>query len=327
MSLESFRLAAIADNKLASMVSTLHAIGDKGATDVKVLWDTGAGVSLILRSIAEKLATIVKAHKPLVLTLGDGGKMPVTDQALITLDAGGDIITDNFYVLDSCVEEVILGESTMRKFALKIDMERNVIYSALRTDKIQEDKVMWKKFLAVFGISVADEVTEEKAVELLKAKLASTNHEHDHGIKPIASPKILAVLELKETATEDEVRGAILALKSPGNVVAAADHEKVQQELHEHKIIAAVAQARADGKISPAEEPTWLKDLKEGAETLATFATFVARRGKIVPIDVKLATKKDETAAAVQIDEIQAAVNKQMGVTPERFAKYNPRAS
>lgn len=304
------------DQKMASMTSTLTAIGDKGSADVSVLFDTGAAQSFIRRSVAEKIATIVKLPKPTNFRLADGSSMMITETAVVAIDAGGQSLTDTFLIMEDSVNDVILGESTMRRFALKIDMERGQVYAEIK----QEEKVMWKKFLAAIGISVADEVTEEKATELVKAKLATVK-------APIASPKILAVLDLKETATEDEVRGAILALKSPGNVVAAADHEKLQGELHEHKIIAAVASARAIGKLTPAEEPVWLKDLKDGKESLATFATFIERRGKVVPIDVKLAAKKDEPAAAAQIDDVQAQVNKMMGVTPERFAKYNQRTA
>lgn len=303
--------------KLAAMTAQLTAIGDKGSAEVSVLFDTGSGQSFIRRNVAERIATIVKLPKPISFRLADGATaLTVSEVAILTIDAGGQSITDNFLILDDSINDIILGESTMRRFALKIDMERGQVYAEISEEK--KEKVMWKKFLAAIGISVADEVTEEKAVELVRGKITA--------VTPIASPKILAVLDLKETATEDEVRGAILALKSPGNVVAAEEHEKLQGQLQEHKIIAAVANARAIGKLTPTEEPVWLKDLKDGKESLATFATFIERRGKVVPIDVKLAPKKDEPAASI-IDDTQRAINKQMGVSEETFKKYNAPAA
>ena len=242
------------------MVFTVRASGDKGQADLSVLFDTGATHSFIRRDAAEKIATIVKLAEPIEFRNANAGAFKVTQVAVVSLAAGSRIITDTFLILEAAIQDMIFGESTMRRFGVKIDMERGEVYAEITENRKEPD--MWKKFLAAIGITVADEVTEEKAAELVKAKIK------DAAKAPIASPKILAALDLKEDATEDQARGVILALKSPGNVVTAAEHEKLQAELHEHKIIAAVAQARADGKISPAEEPVWLKDLKDGKETL-----------------------------------------------------------
>lgn len=312
-------LAAIADGDcFAAMTSKLRVVGDKGEAEATVLFDTGAGSSFILRSLAEKIATIVQLPEPITFRLANGtSTLTVKDVAIVTVGAPGKSITDTFLIIDNAVQEIILGENTMRRFGLKIDMERNAVYAEIKQEGNMKE--FWKKVCAALSIAGKDDATEEQAIALLKEKATPAV------AAVVASPKILAVLDLKETASEDEVRGAILALKSPGNVVAAADVEKLKAELHEHKIIAAVAAARADGKISSDEEPKWTKDLKEGTETLAAFATFVERRGKVVPIAVKLPEKKKEDAAA--IDEAQKAVNKQMGLSDETFRKYNPAQS
>jgi len=307
-------LAALTNgDDFAAMTSKLRIVGDKGEVEATVLFDTGAAQSFILRSVAEKIATIVKLAEPMVFRLANGKTtVTVTDVAIVTVGPAGKSITDTFLIIENAVQDIILGESTMRRFGLKIDMARGAVYAEITQQKEHD---MWKKFLAAIGITVADEVTEEKAAELVKAKI-------DAAKPAVASPKILAVLELKEDATEDQVRGAILALKSPGNVVSAEKFAEIEKELGIARIERAVAAARAEGKITPAEEPTWLKDLKEGAETLATFETFIVRRGKVVPIDVKLPEKKTTDAAAA-IDETQAAINKQLGVSEETFKKYN----
>jgi hypothetical protein len=311
---------AITGDRLASMTANLTAVGDKGSAAVTVLFDTGATQSFIRRGIAEKIATIVKLPKPLDFRQADG-KVGITasEAAIVTLSAGGQSITDNFLIIDDSINDIILGESAMRRFGLKIDMERGAVYAEVTEQKENAMKEFWKKICAALSLAGKEEATEEQAIALLKEKATPP-------AAAVASKKILAVLDLKEDASEDQVRGAILALKSPGDTVPAAKVAELEADLHQHKIIAAVAQARAIGKLSPAEEPTWLKDLKEGKETLATFATFVERRGKVVPIEVKLGAQTT-TAAAALIDDTQRAINKQMGVSEETFKKYNPAAA
>jgi len=316
------RLAAVAAGEhFAAMTSNLRAVGDKGEADVTVLFDTGATKSFIRRSVAEKISTITKLPEPIVFYLANGtSKITVKDIAIVTIGQGAKSIIDTFLVMDEQLEDVILGEGTMRRFALKIDMERGQVYAEIKQEGNMKE--FWKKICAALSIAGKEDATEDQAIALLKENVGARR---DAPVL-IATPKILAVLDLKADATEDQVRGAILALKSPGDTVPAAKVAELEADLHQHKIIAAVASARAIGKLTLAEEPTWLKDLKEGDETLAAFAVFIERRGKVVPIDVRLPDKKIDIAAAA-IDDTQRAINRQMGVTDEVFKKHNVAAS
>lgn len=308
--------------RMASMVSTLRAIGDKGEAEVKVLFDTGAAQSFALRSVAEKLATIIKLPRPYKITVGDGRSFTITETAILALEAAGQKILDTFLILEKGVEDIILGESTMRKYGLKIDLERSVIFSEIKTDL--EDKSMWKKFLAALGITVTDEPTEEKAVEILKGKIA------EPGAAQLAAAKmalttlkgVVTILGLAENATEDTIKGTILALKDRGDVVSRADYEQLLAHVRENGIeqVIAAAMQGEEAKLTPAMKPGALQIAKDhGLDTLKNYVAALPKLG----IFAKLPEKKEGAAAAVKIDDVQAAVNKQLGLSQETFLKYN----
>jgi phage I-like protein len=211
----------------------------------------------------------------------------------------------------------LLGPPALTNFPL---IQGMAPVTAKRLDANKKEISMFKKFLAALGITVTDEPTEEKAVELVKAKLTSTNTSRDF----VAAKGILAVLDLPETATEDQVKGTILALKNRGDVVSRTDHEALLARVHEQEIEGVITAAMAAGKLTPA--------MKEGALAIAkdhgidTLKNYVASLPKVMPVGDKLAPGKREDKGAVAIDDVQAQVNKMMGVSPELFAKYNPVA-
>ena len=185
----------------------------------------------------------------------------------------------------------------------------------------EENISMWKKFLATIGISVAEDVTEEKAVELVKAKMTPVA-----GLRsPVATVAVLATLDLPETASEDEVKGKILALKYPVNMVPSEQLVRLQEATKRQGIEDLIDKAiAADGKMYPHERDWALHADREWNKenNPALFKAFMAGRPKIMPIGDKLPDKKEDKGVA--IDDIQAQVNKQMGVSAELFAKYNP---
>ncbi len=192
-----------------------------------------------------------------------------------------------------------------------------------RIDTNQKEQTMFKKFLAALGISVAEEPSEEKAVEIVKAKMTT-----DDGRRTtVAAKGILAALDLSETASEDDVRGKILALKHPVNMIPAEQLVTLQEQGKKREIEDLVDKAISlEGKMYPHEKDwalhadrEWNKENKP-----ALLKAFLAGRPKVMPIGEKLAGKKEDTGAVV-IDDIQAQINKQMGVSAELFAKYNSK--
>lgn len=302
------------ESHMASMVSTLRAIGDKGQADVRVLFDTGAGMSFVLRSVAEKLATFTKLPRPIRMILADGKTTAtITESVNLIIETAGQQIMDTFIVLESALNDIILGEPTMRKFGLKIDLEHSVIFSEIRT----EDKSMWKKFLAALGITVTDEPTEEKAVELVKSKIVGA---HRDAPVDVASKGILTVLGLAEAASEDEVKGKILALRNRGDVVSREEHEKLLARMKESEIeqVIVAAMQGEEAKLTPAMKAGALQIAKDhGIDTLKSYVGALPKLG----IFVKLPGKKEDTGAAAAIQV--TAISKQLGVTSEVLAQYS----
>lgn len=289
----------------------INLAGDKGEQSVIVLVDTGASFSMVRADLATKLGTPTKLPRPVNLTIGDSSKISITDAVLLTLQLGGQTLMDYFLVFDKLIEEAVLGVNTMKKYGLKIDLEHQAIYAEITEESPMKD--FFKKLFAAVGVSSSDEVSEDKAIELVKAKFAAA---------PAIPKTLLALLDLKDEATEAEVRGAIMALKFPGNVVSLADHDVLKLRCEALEIDSAVLAAVTEGNITPAEKETWLKDLKEGKEKLDTFAAFIKRRGKVVPLQTKLPAKTEDKTS-VRIDDAQAEVNRQLGISTETFAKYS----
>ena len=172
-----------------------------------------------------------------------------------------------------------------------------------------------KMLMARLGLTVADGMTDDQAMEAIAAKA------NEKPTPQVASPAILALIECPATATESEVKGKIMALKNPGNVVPAQEMVALRAQLHERDISDTVNGALADGKLTPAEK-AWA--LGQAKADLPAFKAFIAHRPQQVPLNMTL-PREEPQAAAAKIDETQALINKQLGISNETFAKYAHR--
>ncbi|HEC37021.1 MAG TPA: retroviral-like aspartic protease [bacterium] len=95
--------------------------GDKGVKDLKVLFDSGASVSVIRQDIAEEICTInyFKEAKPMTLADGETTINSVGTCAFITGIEGCDI-DDNMRVVEKLGSEMIIGASTLQKHKIKM---------------------------------------------------------------------------------------------------------------------------------------------------------------------------------------------------------------
>ena len=312
-------------DKMASMVSKVRASGDKSEQDVEVLFDTGATLSFVLRAVAEKIATITKLPRPYTILIGDGSKLTITDMAVLSIKAAGETIMDTFLVLDKTLHDVILGEATMRKFGLKIDLEHGTIFSLMKAGPEEKSmKEFLHKLLLALSIEADDEITEDAAIALIKAKTVQP----DPPKRPkVAIPKsILDEVGLGEDATEQEVSGAIMALKNPGDTIPAEHYHQLHQGLREREIADLVAVACRAGtgdmeaKLYPHEREWALGEAKKDFDKIKSF---IRNRPHVLAFMSKLPGQKADT---VVIDDLQAAINAQLKVSPELFKKYNTAA-
>jgi hypothetical protein len=108
--------------------------GSKGSKKVKALFDSGASMSFIKKSIAQKLGTVEKLPKPLEFETAKAGETLVVYEA-VRLDFyldDGDRLSDEFLVVSDEImsEDCIIGASTFQKWRLVIDFDKENVYSA-----------------------------------------------------------------------------------------------------------------------------------------------------------------------------------------------------
>ncbi|MRR15691.1 MAG: hypothetical protein EG826_04455 [Deltaproteobacteria bacterium] len=174
----------------------------------------------------------------------------------------------------------------------------------------KEDTDMDKELLKLLGLpetaSMQDAIT---AINKLKTP-----------VQIIANKGVLTALGLAETATEAEITGTIMAMKQSHTQVGALAQElaALKTTIGVKDAADAVALAMKDGKITPAQKEwadEYAKRDLEGFKVFVAKAPTVVVMGKIVGED-----KKPEDA----LDDVQMAVNKQMGIDDVTFKKYNP---
>ena len=123
------------------IVKEVYFEGSRGSGKFRTLFDTGAGVSVVKKSVAEKLGRPEKLPRPLEMTTADKNHK-IYSYERVSLDfwlEEDDRLSDEFFVLqDELMEEdVIVGAGTMQKWRLVIDMEKEKVYSTREMKKIR----------------------------------------------------------------------------------------------------------------------------------------------------------------------------------------------
>lgn len=308
--------------------------GDKASGTARVLIDTGAEASFIRRAVAEQLGTLGKLPIPMRILFGDSSQGNVTEGVRLALDLAGQIISDDFVVMDTLVEDVVLGAGTLRRYALKVDMGAGSVYAAIANDLTTDTKKtelsvtlseketlmneQLKSLCVQLSIATPEGMTDEQAIAAIAAKAK--------GPTTVAAPAVLAALGVAADATLDQVHGKILALTNRADVVPVAELNALKAQLHERDKKDALDAAIQAGKLAPAEKEAWKAKLDSGDITLATFNAFIAERPKVSPLGATPPKEpKQTTLAAAQIDDVQRDINRQLGLSDEMFHKYYPQ--
>ena len=102
--------------------------GSKNEKILYTLFDSGATFSCITPDHAEELATMEKMRHPLeIATAASGVYLKI--QHRVTLDFYyNDIrLSDEFMVIPSLSEDVIIGVNTLQKWRIKLDFEHDTV--------------------------------------------------------------------------------------------------------------------------------------------------------------------------------------------------------
>jgi len=171
--------------------------------------------------------------------------------------------------LDPLVAKALAGAGQKRQF--------NPADRDLQEETMKEEL---KKLLGIAG-----DKPDEEILALADARLKTA----------LALPEIALAAGLEESATPAQVKGAILALKQGAEHLATlqGEVEALKAERQEEKALAAVGEALAAGKITPAQ-----KDWAAGyaRQDLDGFHAFAAQAPKVIPVGDEFRLPRDRGA-------------------------------
>lgn len=300
--------------------------GDKGQARVTILIDSGATQSFIARRVADAVASIRPLPNPQPFLLASGEEYLVHDAAEIGLEVAGRTFSARYLVQDGDnLMDLILGEDQLKEQGLTLDYARGVLcpiqpVTAGGPSALQKETPMNEMLMRIFArlnMQAPEALTDDDAIAMIVQRCTGM------AAPMIASEPILTALQCDKDATEADVVGKILALQKPGNVVPIETHNAALGELATLKADKALSDAIVEGKLTPAEKP-WGQEVIE-KQGLATFAAMVKARPRQTPVGLTLPKEPEKppaTLAAAREDDLQAAINKQLGLDAATFSKY-----
>ncbi len=103
-------------------------VGSRGEHETEGLFDNGASYSFIRRDIAERLEILLPLPQPMSFEMAQQGATPVVrERVVLDFWIDGYRFSDEFFVVDNLADELTIGATTMQKWRLKLDMEREDI--------------------------------------------------------------------------------------------------------------------------------------------------------------------------------------------------------
>jgi uncharacterized membrane protein len=103
-------------------------VGSRGEHETEGLFDSEANYSFVRRDIAERLATLEPLPQPMSFEMAQqGAALTVRERVVLDFWIDGYRFSDEFFVVDNLADELAIGATTMQKWRLKLDMEREDI--------------------------------------------------------------------------------------------------------------------------------------------------------------------------------------------------------
>ena len=196
-------------------------------------------------------------------------------------------------------------EKLIKILALKEDATEEEVIKAIKNLNGGREKI-------VKALDLKDDVTDEAIITALKDKTANPEDNQEK-----ISTRIINALELEEGSDESTVVATIHALKQKTvSGVSVEEFNNLKKKVAEKDRDELVQIAMKQGKITPAQKD-WANQY--ALEDPKGFKAFVAKAPQVVPVD-------DDDASVIankkQVDDLQAIVNKNLGLDDETFKKY-----
>lgn len=135
-------------------------------------------------------------------------------------------------------------------------------------------------------------------------------------VKEVLPKQVVSALSLGENATESEVTATILALKQTQTNVQNQEVIVLRKEIAEMKADGLVAKAMEDGKITAAQKD-WAREY--AVRDVKGFEVFVSKAPKVVPMEKIQGGPKDKSDA---VDESVLLVAKAFGNSKDDLVKF-----
>ncbi len=108
------------------IINRIKLVGSKGEKKVDALYDTGASLSFISKTMASKLGHVERLPSPLSFeTAKEGEEITVNEAVRLDFYIEGIRLSDEFFIADEISEDVIIGAKTMQAWRLKLDFEQD----------------------------------------------------------------------------------------------------------------------------------------------------------------------------------------------------------
>ena len=108
------------------IINRIKLVGSKGQKKVDALFDSGASVSFLSKSLAQKLEVITPLPHPKIFeTAEEGRTLSVAEAVRLDFYIEGIELSDEFLLAENLSEEVIIGSATMQKWRLKLDFDQD----------------------------------------------------------------------------------------------------------------------------------------------------------------------------------------------------------
>ena len=102
--------------------------GSKNSKHLYALFNSGASYSCINEDIAEELEIFTPIHTPMKLaTASEHVYMEITHRVNLDFYKDDIRLSDEFLVVPSLSEEVVIGATTMQKWRIKLDFEHDTV--------------------------------------------------------------------------------------------------------------------------------------------------------------------------------------------------------
>lgn len=112
--------------------------GIKGELKIEALFDSGASYSCIEKELAVRLSVLISLRRPLRFALAEAGRsIEAMEKVLLDFYIDGYRFSDEFIVIPNLSEKLIIGTTTMQKWRLKLDFEREEVIIDPKVTKLR----------------------------------------------------------------------------------------------------------------------------------------------------------------------------------------------